>query len=508
MGFNLGSTKIRTVWTGATERYYFESALERLMKDFGYRDVYSAGLDYAAIDTLPPDEKIPSTSIIIYRYYDRVSTVFGEGKQVEMEEFEKGLGELIVKLRDRVCKDDEKERAKFKVYLIGHSMGGLVIRTFLQNDAISDTTTKKLVDKVFTYATPHNGIDFGLIGNVPTFLTYNSLSNFNRDRMRAYLGLSDSARQSDDVNTLDGKFDAQKFFCLVGTNYRDYLVAHGVSSAAAGEFSDGLVRMNHAVIYDIPDKRMPEVKVIGPRAYVHRSHSGYFGIVNSEEGFQNLTRFLFGDVRVDGILDVSKIRLPEELEKICANKDDHRQIRASYHFESIARVRGVHWDLSRRVAQENSTIFRTYAELFPEADVGADEKEIARPDHDKPTLFTAYLLLDKKFRVDKNSAGLGFTVDLGVLVPDYTLGGTLFRKDHFPGGYIFRDKVNLEAIPDPKGGGMWTLKYGFDSETPNRAGTLAEVQYRDDAAVFFVPIVQRASPGIDARLIRFRKVAC
>lgn len=66
MGFNLGSTKIRTVWTGATERYYFESALERLMKDFGYRDVYSAGLDYAAIDTLPPDEKIhPHQSLSI-----------------------------------------------------------------------------------------------------------------------------------------------------------------------------------------------------------------------------------------------------------------------------------------------------------------------------------------------------------------------------------------------------------------------------------------------------------
>jgi hypothetical protein len=33
-------------------------------------------------------------------------------------------------------------------------------------------------------------------------------------------------------------------------------------------------------------------------AYVYRSHSGYYGIVNSEEGYQNLTRFLFGDVRI------------------------------------------------------------------------------------------------------------------------------------------------------------------------------------------------------------------
>src|SRR5664279_5692348 len=45
MGFNFGSTRIRTLWTGDTERYYFESPLVRLMKDFKYSDVYSAGLN-------------------------------------------------------------------------------------------------------------------------------------------------------------------------------------------------------------------------------------------------------------------------------------------------------------------------------------------------------------------------------------------------------------------------------------------------------------------------------
>jgi hypothetical protein len=34
------------------------------------------------------------------------------------------------------------------------------------------------------------------------------------------------------------------------------------------------------------------------RAMVHRSHSGRYGIVNSEEGYQNLRRFLFGDLRI------------------------------------------------------------------------------------------------------------------------------------------------------------------------------------------------------------------
>jgi hypothetical protein len=54
MGFNLGSTRIRTLWTGDTERYYFESPLVRLMKDFKYSDVYSAGLNITEIDQVPP----------------------------------------------------------------------------------------------------------------------------------------------------------------------------------------------------------------------------------------------------------------------------------------------------------------------------------------------------------------------------------------------------------------------------------------------------------------------
>ena len=495
MGFNLGSTKMRTVWTGSTERYYFESPLVRLMKDFDYRDVYSAGLDYAALDAIPLSKQMSPKSIIIYRYYDRVSKVFGQGKQIGMTEFGEGLGELIVKVRDRVCGDDENERKKFKVYLVGHSMGGLVIRTFLQNDKISDRKTKALVDKVFTYATPHDGIDLGLIGNVPRFLSYNSLSNFNRDEMRDYLGLSSAGEE---VNTLEHKFDVDRFFCLVGTNYRDYLVARGLSSTAAGEFSDGLVRMNSAIVYDL-DKANPKKRNVAPRAYVHRSHSGYFGIVNSEEGFQNLTRFLFGNIRVDGALDVADIRLHPELEAI-REKGDH-EIRASYHFECIARVRGVHWDLSRRVALENSAIFRTYAELFPKAKVDKAQKKIARPNHDKPELFTAFLLTDKRFRADPDDNSLGFTIDVGVLVPDYTVDRVAFLKDHFPGGYIFRDKINLETTPDQKGGADWTLRYGYDTETSNQVKYSSPVKAFPDHVEFEVPIVKKGFPGIDAKMI-------
>ena len=486
MGFNLGSTRIRTLWTGDTERYYFESPLVRMMKDFGYRDVYSAGMNLAEIDELPTGS-IEPRSITIYRYYDQVSSVFGGGKQVAMEDFGLGLSKLIIKLRDRICSDDAA-KALFKVYLVGHSMGGLVIRCFLQNDQIGDASARACVDKVFTYATPHNGIEIDIIGNVPAFFSTHSVDNFNRERMCSYLALKPGTEQ---VNTLNGKFDVDRFFCLIGTNPKDYTVASGWSARVVGPFSDGLVRINNAVVFDATNDPQRPTK-LAPRAFTYRSHSGYYGIVNSEEGYQNLTRFLFGDVRVDGFLEVGDIALPSELAQ--AQKSG-KQIRASYHFEAIAAVRGAHWDLSRRVANENSTVFRKYGELFPEqAQPGLD-----RPNHDQPHLFTVFLAARAKVNPQRRS--LGFSLDLGVLVPDYEVDGALWIKNHYPGGYIFRDKLNLEALPPKTDADSWQLRYGFDSRTPNRATVTADSQVKDTSLEFRIPIVAKNQPGIDATLV-------
>jgi hypothetical protein len=82
-------------------------------------------------------------------------------------------------------------------------------------------------------------------------------------------------------------FPTDRVFCLVGTNAEDYDVARGLSAKAVGVRSDGLVQIENAYV---PDAH---------RAFVHRSHSGRYGMVNSEEGYQNLRRFLFGDLRVD-----------------------------------------------------------------------------------------------------------------------------------------------------------------------------------------------------------------
>ena len=127
MGFNL--VRHVSVTTGpATPAIYFEIAARaadeglqvqrRLFSRFKhYRNRQGAARhDRPAIDHYLP-------------LLRSVSSVFGAGKQVAMEDFGRGLSDLIIKLRDRICVDDA-DKTSFKVYLVGHSMGGLVIRCF------------------------------------------------------------------------------------------------------------------------------------------------------------------------------------------------------------------------------------------------------------------------------------------------------------------------------------------------------------------------------------------
>lgn len=482
MGFNIGSTKLRTLWDGKTGRHFFESPLVRLMKDHDYSDVYSAGLNTTEIDQ---EDAIDPRTVVIYRYYDLVSSSFGEGEQVRMEDFGQGLSELIDKVRDHVCIDDA-DRDAFRVYLVGHSMGGLVIRTFLQNDKIGTAKNKATVHKVFTYATPHKGIDFEVIGNVPAFFTKNSADNFNRERMAQYLGFKGKPGA---INSLDNKFDPESFFCLIGTDANDYTVARGWSTRVVGPFSDGLVRINNAVVIG-PGAKRTETR-IGPRAYVHRSHSGHYGIVNSEEGYQNLVRFLFGDTRVDGVLEVDQLTLPEDIKKAV---DEGKEVRASYHFEAITRVRGTHWDLSRRVVGEHSSVFRTFEQLFPPK--GAKN---VKSYHRRPELFTTFL--SRGARVDSRRRSLGFCIELAIQVPDYEVSGALWLKNHYPGGHIFRDKINLEVTPPRGKSSKWTLHYGFDTEEPNGSSYAVDGTEHPDRYEFRIPIEQKVRPGIEATLV-------
>jgi hypothetical protein len=491
MGFNLGSTKTRTVWTGEIKRFFFESPLVRLMGEEDYDDVFVDGEDLISLEVNP--EPVGYQCIVIYRYYDSASEAFGEGKTPPIEHFAKGLSELILRLRKKVCEnpDNKVTPEQFRCYLVAHSMGGLVCRAFLQNKDLGDAEARATVDKLFTYATPHNGIDLRIVRNVPGWATFGDADNFNRERMSNYLGLA----STNDVSIVK-EFPPERIFNLVGTNPLDYRVLGGLSAWAAGDSSDGLVRIQNATTHG-PGENGEDIS--SPRAFVHRSHSGHYGIVNSEEGYQNLTRFLFGDLRVDGILDIDDITLPPEL----VDQKDAGKLRASYQFEVVVAVRGHQWQMHRRKVRENSAIFRRWQELFTK-DADGNLVPIRA---NSPHLFSVFLdrsksVKRKTTKKEDPTASVSFAVDLSVLVPDYEVDGAFFLKKHYEGGFIYRQLILVEAFPDPSAEGGWRIKYGFQEESPNVANKQAKaVPFPDGSGVKFeIEVEQKKRPGISAKL--------
>lgn len=487
MGFNIGSTKARVAWTGDVKRFYFESPLVRLMSDHDYEDVFVDGDDLVAAEhTAHP---VPYRCIIIYRYYDEASRDFGDGKTPPIEHFAKGLNKLILRLREKVCanKANKMTPEDFRVHLVAHSMGGLVCRAFLQNPKLGSAEARGAVDKLFTYATPHNGIDMRIVRNVPGWLSFGDVNNFNRERMAKYLDVP----EGDDVSVVKN-FPPERIFNLIGTNPGDYTVAGGISSWAAGDASDGLVRIENATTHG---PGLDGKDVTSPRAFVHRSHSGHFGIVNSEEGYQNLTRFLFGELRVDGILDIDDITLPVEVQKA---HDEGKAVRASYQFEVAVSIRGCQWQMTRREAREHSAIFRTYDQLFPEKDGSR-----RAPDRTmSPHLFSIFLDPGKSV---KKSRSVSFAFDMKVLVPDYEVDGVLFMKRHYEGGFVYRELILVEAFPDETASSGWRVKYGYQDINPGKPGVDAQSRplVSDDAAAgfaFHIPIEQKARPGLHGTL--------
>ncbi len=420
MGFNLGATKIRQDWRGQVRRHVFESALVRLMKDHGYQDNYGAGTERSG--------PISARSVIIYRYYEPADSDLGEGDTPTIPQAAQGLHKLLLGLREQVCGDDIQARAAFRVYLVAHSMGGLVCRCFLQNPNVGSSESKALVDKVYTYATPHNGIEMAGI-NVPTFLKLWDIDNFNRENIAGFLGLPGNPER---VDSLNGTFDPDRFFCLVGTNPKDYEVARGLSSKLAGEMSDGLVRIENATVRG------------APRAFAYRSHSGAYGIVNSEEGYQNLGRFLFGDLRVDGVLEVEALPLPPTVQ---AAVDEGKTVKASYYFEATVAPRGaLQYKLTERRKETHSAILRRFDELF--APDSGEELDNPR----SPYLFSLFLDTRKITR----GRTVVFSAELAVSTTDYTIDGRLFLDTHIPGEYLFRDTVTVRATQD---GDQWNVRY-------------------------------------------------
>ncbi len=416
MGFNLGSTKVRQRHVDDKPvRFIFESPLIRLMKDEDYIDAYRDG------DFVNTGNRFDSRSVWIFRYYEKDSRSLGDGRKDPIASYAEDLREFILRVRTQVCQEDPEELAKFKVYLVAHSMGGLICRTYLQNVA---RYTEHYVDKVFTYATPHGGIEMmGL--NAPDVGALDKLHvrNFNRAYMREYLKLPEGAS----VTSLDGAFSPNRFFCFVGTNYKDYDAFLGLSKRGTGPTGDGLVMMKNAVVNG------------APRAFAHRSHSGPFGIVNSEEGYQNLRRFLFGEVRVDARLAVDEITLPRAVQK---QKDDRKRIRARYNIDACAKVRGGGIYLSERRVRNQSAIRKTYEDLVKEKK--------------RAYLFSGFLLQSAKTS-DRDEA-LAFALEIAIEVPLFEVDRKFWFDEHFEGETLLNETVTLHLHWS---GDKATVQYGL-----------------------------------------------
>ncbi len=465
-GFNLGSTVHRATpeKEHAAKKFIFESPVVRLRSDFEYTDVFENGLDIMDDDWEPrprPSDNgkpagISNRSIIIYRYYDKASTLLGDDERPEIEEFAQGLSGLILRVKKLVCANKQNAIAPedFRCYLVAHSMGGLVCRAFLQNPKLGDAEALACVDKFFTFATPHNGIDMAGF-NVPSWLSANDINNFSRDRMADYLNLKPIFKKTDRVDWLPEKFfDPQRVFCMIGTNRSDYEAAQGLSRTFAGHGSDGLVRIENASIWGTSDNEGKDWQPCAS-AYAYRSHSGFFGIVNSEESYQNLIRFLFGDVRVDIWLDIDAVRLPKELDEAVKSG---KVVNALYQFELLASPRGCRWYLTRRVAEEDSVACRTQKELTDPANTKAR------------SIYLSSVFLGHHWKVNKDKPSLAYGLTLGVRVPDYELDRKFWRNAHFEGGYLFHDNLVLELFPPEHDGEPW--KVDHDWQADNRGHVL------------------------------------
>lgn len=119
-----------------------------------------------------------------------------------------------------------------------------------------------------------------------------------------------------------------------------------------------------------------------------------------------------------------------------------------------------------------------------------------------PHLFSVFLDPEKSV---KRSKSVSFAFDLKVLVPDYEVEGILFLRRHYEGGFIYRELILVEAIPDNTALGGWRVKYGYQDSNPGKPGVDAEAKplVGGDAAAgvaFDMPIEQNVRPGLRGTL--------
>ena len=95
----------------------------------------------------------------MHRFYDRAASTFGQ--RPEAFTLERAAEDLYAL--------EQLVRAKTgapRVHLVAHSMGGLICRSMIQR-VVPEATGRPdgaadVVDRLFTYGTPHGGIEFAV----------------------------------------------------------------------------------------------------------------------------------------------------------------------------------------------------------------------------------------------------------------------------------------------------------------------------------------------------------
>jgi hypothetical protein len=208
--------------------------------------------------------------------------------------------------------------------------------------------------------------------------------------------------------------------------------------------------------------------------------------VNSEEGFQNLTRFLFGDVRVDGVLAIDSLPLPPttRLQKLLGT-------RVGYYFEVVVATRGaLDFDLTRRTVANNCAMLRPRSALF-------EDDGTLKADARHPHLFSTFLDLSKRPADNKE---MMFTIQLAVSMITYSGENTPTNEHYVPGEYLFRDTLVISATPPADKDASWQVSFVLADSGWSSAKMTPAVGMRDEAGQPYVAIPLRNGKGFKATL--------